>query len=210
MRMGLYRLLGFIFRPVPDRWDEARAAAGTLAQALKGFRHLAFAPAAATLLEKMAKTRRNEGLDRYQELFAQPAPLVLALESAYVGRDPSRQAEVVASAVEQYLRAGVKPDPAAEPDHLAAELEFVAFLCEQEAKGWQARNLTATRKALKREARFLDKHLTRWLPLVDRRLRRYDPGGLYSAAAAAAWALAAHDRDWATLLDRYLAEVGID
>ena len=50
------------------------------------------------------------------------------------------------------------------PDHVAAELDFMAYLCDEERKSWRrARNATAI-QWLKGEKDFLDVHLSGWIP----------------------------------------------
>ena len=56
------------------------------------------------------------------------------------------------------------------PDHVAAELGFMAVLCEEETKAWEAEDLSEALAWLRRERAFLDDHLTRWLSAFSERL----------------------------------------
>ncbi|RLK51077.1 TorA maturation chaperone TorD [Alkalispirillum mobile] len=73
------------------------------------------------------------------------------------------------------------------PDHIVAELEFLALLSDLETP--------AARDAL--EA-FNDQHLVRWVPLFTRALRRADPAPhpLYAAAADLLDLLLTEHRPW--------------
>lgn len=50
------------------------------------------------------------------------------------------------------------------PDHIAAELAFMAYLCDQERYACDSGDLATAQSALETQADFLDKHLSRWVP----------------------------------------------
>jgi putative dimethyl sulfoxide reductase chaperone len=60
-----------------------------------------------------------------------------------------------------YLESGFET---AEPDHIAAELRFLAFLCAAEAEARQDGLMTITAQCQTRQANFLRDHLLTWLP----------------------------------------------
>lgn len=68
------------------------------------------------------------------------------------------------------------------PDFVGAELEFMAFLVVKEAyaahRGWRQKQLLC----LEAQAKFLEDHAGRWLPLFCRRLAQ-EGGAFYGAAA---------------------------
>ncbi len=70
------------------------------------------------------------------------------------------------------------------PDHVAAELEFMEFLCLKEAHGLVKEHDQA-KIALCRQAQreFLDGHLGRWVFGFVRRVKQKAPGNLYAALA---------------------------
>ena len=80
------------------------------------------------------------------------------------------------------------------PDHAAVELEFMAFLCNQEASAWEATHFNEGVTALKRQKTFLEQHLSRWLPGLAKRVSGKDSSGLYATVTRAAEAFIAHDR----------------
>ncbi|MEE9568792.1 MAG: molecular chaperone TorD family protein, partial [Candidatus Binatia bacterium] len=81
------------------------------------------------------------------------------------------------------------------PDHVAVELEFMSFLCDQEAKAWEGRRLSEGIGALKHQAKFLDQHLTLWFPAFARGVIRKNGSEIYTAVTRAIQAFVAHDSD---------------
>ncbi len=90
------------------------------------------------------------------------------------------------------------------PDHAAVELEFMAFLCNQEASAWEARHLDEGIDALKRQSAFLEGHLGRWFPVFARRVAEKDSSKIYATVTRAAEAFISHDRGLVeALVDRF-------
>lgn len=54
--------------------------------------------------------------------------------------------------------------PVASPDHLAAELCLMAFLCHAESVAWEGDDRAAVRDSLIRQRAFLRTHLAAWAP----------------------------------------------
>lgn len=50
------------------------------------------------------------------------------------------------------------------PDHIALELEFMYFLCVEEANAWKKDDKPTALKHLEMQKEFLDEHLMRWVP----------------------------------------------
>ena len=50
------------------------------------------------------------------------------------------------------------------PDHVAAELDFMAYLCDEERKAWRSGRNAAALHWLQGQKHFLDEHLSRWIP----------------------------------------------
>lgn len=53
---------------------------------------------------------------------------------------------------------------ASSPDHLGAELRFMAFLCRAETDAWQRGDDRAGADSLQRQQAFMNEHLLRWAP----------------------------------------------
>lgn len=129
----------------------------------------------------------------------------LPYESAYAeeGGDPGWTAVELERA---YAAAGLSISPSLKeaPDHAAVELEFMSFLCSQEASAWEARHLDEGIEALKRQSAFLEGHLGRWFPVFVRRVAEKDSNKIYAAVTKAAEAFISHDRGLVeALVDRF-------
>lgn len=116
-------------------------------------------------------------------------------ESAYAESGGSRGWTAV-ELEREYAAAGLSLAPSSKeaPDHAAVELEFVAYLCDQEASAWEAQRLNEGIKALKQQAAFLEQHLGRWFPTLAQRVAGKDPKGVYATVTRVAETFIAHDR----------------
>jgi TorA maturation chaperone TorD len=86
--------------------------------------------------------------------------------------------------------AEVAPD-APSPDHLGAELRFMALLCHDEQRAWQKDDAAAAARSLALQKSFLEEHLARWAPDYCRGLaERTDNGYLRAVASLAATSVA--------------------
>lgn len=104
----------------------------------------------------------------------------------------------VATLVErEYAAAGLSLSPSLKdlPDHAAVELEFMAYLCAQEASAWERESLTEGIRALELQVSFLERHLVRWLPLWATGVEALAGEGIYSQVAATAGAFVGQDGD---------------
>ncbi len=143
---------------------------------------------------------RPEAEKEYVRLFV-VNPQAPPYESFYI--DPKRQATgwITAQLVREYSRRGLTPvsslgEP---PDHVAVELEFMAFLCSLEARAWEEEDLKRGFQIQRWQRRFLDSHLQRWIPAFARQVTAASKGGVYALAAEAAYAFVHHDRDLVAL-----------
>ena len=68
-------------------------------------------------------------------------------------------------------------------DHLSAELEFMAHLAEGEREAWRAGDASQAGESLENQARFLDEHLLRWMPVFTAAVEEEAETGLYRALA---------------------------
>jgi TorA maturation chaperone TorD len=108
----------------------------------------------------------------YTYLFITARPHVPAppYESAYSGRG-YLMGEPVSQVLAVYREAGLAMhrDYDALPDHVAAELEFVSYLIQQEVAARESGDATSAEEWRTRQQRFLEGHLLRWGPsFLDR------------------------------------------
>ncbi|RME85988.1 MAG: 4Fe-4S dicluster domain-containing protein [Caldilineae bacterium] len=119
----------------------------------------------------------------YRRLFVGPArPRVYPYESCY--RDTERRlagpwAEQVAA---WYATEGLIV-PELQPDHIAAELAFMAHLTALEAQAASAGNERAAGQYRRREAAFLRQHLLAWAPEFCRQVQAADEHPFYVGVA---------------------------
>ena len=118
----------------------------------------------------------------YERFFGRSVDRVPARESAYRWRDVSDvvgAARDVARALrQQYRQFGTAAAPGSE-DHIAVELEFMAYLCARESAAWGAGTSETARQYRRQQHNFLDDHLGRWLPGFCRQLDRQTGQSFY-------------------------------
>jgi TorA maturation chaperone TorD len=122
----------------------------------------------------------------YQRLFGKSIDRVSARESTYSWRTASHmmetQHDLHQSLHSQYHQFGLKPLPGWE-DHLAVELEFMAYLCQREAACWQAGQDKTARELRKQESTFMEQHLGAWVPEFTQRVLARQPHSFYGRMA---------------------------
>lgn len=205
LRQGTYRLMGAAFL-YPDERRLPRLV--SLARALRRHRARAvaftFYPQWSRCVDALASA--GSAPERLRRTFVRTflinpvtAPC-LAQECAYVeGRDGT--GGLLAALEREYAAAGLVMADTGEPaDHVAVELEFMAFLCGSEAAAWDA-DARAVRRLLARERGFLDLHLARWLPAFVERLAAMPDAGIYGSVGEAVNAFVQHDRGLIELVD---------
>jgi len=156
---------------------------------------------------RSGETLRTEFID----LVAGPAASCIPFESHYVLAAGHEMPVLNAALEREYAAAGLtwNPKAADSPDHLAVELEFMAFLCGCEGHAWEDEKLEDAGVALVREQRFMRQHVGRWAPAFARGLTA-NGSHFYAVIGAALEAFIHHDRDLIDLLVRSVpASVGV-
>ncbi|MBI4310629.1 MAG: molecular chaperone TorD family protein [Chloroflexi bacterium] len=212
LRQGSYRLLSALLRyPDQERLASAPQAARYLRRRSPWAARLAFyGPWDALLRLVMApdEGRIAEAQASYSRLFVgnSAQPPVPLCEGAYLDPQGASPGQALAEVEAIYAGAGLHVQRLGEsPDHASVELEFLSFLCGQEAEAWENREGQAAGVALGRQRRFLERHLCPWLPALAEAVAARAGHGLYPAVTRAAWSLAAHDVDLAGALAVSLA-----
>jgi len=157
LRGETYGFLSAAFAPPLPDWEEVRERGKALADLKALFPQLPPCP----LPRNGNEAWSREYLCLFYGPFHLPAP---PYESVYLHGEVLGPAAL--EVVREYRRAGLalSPDYKNLPDHLAVELEFMAFLCYKEAEGWKEEGPEKLIESLKREEEFLSRHLTLWLP----------------------------------------------
>lgn len=176
-RSQVYGLLARVFRAEPDeilirhlRSPEVRLALGVLGESVSRF---------------LEQNEMEENLatlsEEFARLFLGPGPHISLHESVLIpGGGLLRGKETVA--VKAFMKAAgfVVPEGAILPDHLSVELEFMAHLCEEEARSRLEGDPSRVRNATDWQAAFLTRHLGKWIGTVKDRLSVAMPSPLYA------------------------------
>ena len=72
------------------------------------------------------------------------------------------------------------------PDHVGLELACMQFLCEAEARAWEADHHEEIRRVRSFQKRLLDEHLLQWVPALCGRILERAPGPFYRGIASLA------------------------
>ena len=184
-----YALLARAFgRPDSDFQSEVRD--GTFRQSLEEAFQVLRCPEPARAAMTLDGDASGESLTpAFQRLFS---PSVDGncppYETEYTGAHVFMRQQQLADVAGFYRAFGLRVAPAfrERPDHVAAELEFMAVLALKEAQALargQRGNAATCRRA---RARFLREHLGRWLAAYTQRLSPIAGGGFYAGLVALA------------------------
>lgn len=143
-----------------------------------------------------------ELVQEYCKLFYGPAKLLAPpYESIY--RDGGvTMGESTLSVIKAYSEAGVavSQDFKNLPDHVAAELEFMYYLCAKEVEAFKKEDLRGARHYLLLQKLFLKEHLTQWLPQFSKRVEENGTNDVYPRFARIAAGFAEIDANDTTAL----------
>jgi TorA maturation chaperone TorD len=203
LRQMAYSLMSAVFL---GTWRDTAQQLGDAAAEVLGVSgwaaDMAFYPAFSDFLQKLGELDADsagpaEG--EYQRLFGptpsmNPVPLN---ETSYLVPGAEETGFVLASVDRHYASAGIESTSASGniPDHIAVELEFIAYLCGRETTAWAEDDFKEARRMQDRQRRFLDQHLSAWVPVLLRQITARD-NGLFAATAVAAHAQITHDLDF--------------
>jgi TorA maturation chaperone TorD len=143
----------------------------------------------------------------YHRLFVGPYSLVVPpYESMYRATAPIVMGESTLDVMKQYEQAGFLLSPSYKdlPDHIAAELEFMALLCEEEEAAWQSDDLSQAVKLSSRQETFLRDHLVQWIPDIASKLLASTTSPFYRALASLARDYVSLDLDFVRALGGFL------
>jgi len=201
-----YRLFSSaLLYPEEGRLKTIAAVAGELHEQSHAMVKFIFFPQWQRFLTSLAELPSHHALEEeYVRVFMHSPERAPCLPYESVYADPGGQAAgwVVALLEREYAAAGLALSPSLKdlPDHVAVELEFMAFLCSQEADAWNRAVVKEAVQTLERQAAFLSKHLARWFPEWARRVATANGEGIYSVVAETTRAFISHDQDLISIL----------
>lgn len=82
------------------------------------------------------------------------------------------------------------------PDYIGAELSFMAFLCSEQSAAAGRNDCEQLGELLALQRRFVDEHLSKWVPALCDAIAASDPAGYHAAVAAVLKAHIAADHAW--------------
>jgi TorA maturation chaperone TorD len=203
LRQMSYSLLSAVFI---GNWRDTADLIGDTASevlAVSGWAaEMSFYPALEEFLRTLSELDRDslgEVENKYQRMFG-PTPssdTVPLNETSYLVPGAEETGWILASVERHYSSAGIESTSASGniPDHIAVELEFVAFLCGCEADAWAADDFKEARRMQDRQRRFLDKHMSMWVPIFLREVTARDDD-LFLLAARSVHVQVTHDLDF--------------
>ena len=203
-RQGLYRFLGGALLPPAARtFAMLEGAVGVLNQ--RDIDMFAFSPDWRRLGRHFPVDIAEAGLDvDYVRLFASGMSGALSPPTESYYRVPAKGggiAEFVADLQHEYRAMGIASVGLDEaPDHIATELEVMAYLCDQEANAWASDQPILAGDVLELESRFLHRHLVVWVPLLRTRVHKARPSSFYRDLVDAVHSFVVHDRDYVQLI----------
>lgn len=199
LRRIAYRALSALFLyPDDERLGGLAAAVAEIRRAIDLLGGSPFLSGWETVLERLGDLPEDEA----EALRAEYTTLFIAgvkgrscppYESVHIGAGPYGSGSIGAAVEAVYAEAGLAVGGAAEgelPDHIAVELDFLSYLCGREAGAASSNEALAWRR---RQRKFLEEHLLRWLPAFEQGLAATMPEGFYRKVARAAREFAEHD-----------------
>jgi putative dimethyl sulfoxide reductase chaperone len=140
-------------------------------------------------LQDLNETALNDLAADYARIFLGAGPRqaggAFPYESVYTSPQGLLMQEARDQVVEFYRQEGVQcstdfHDP---EDHIAQELEFVAYLCEKTGQALEEQDDDAARHYLHKQRGFIDSHLSAWAPRLCTDVARIAATDFYKAIA---------------------------
>jgi TorA maturation chaperone TorD len=137
--------------------------------------------------DRLPEYREERGVE-YARLFLGPQhPASVPYASFYLSETRQLMTEITIQVRGYYLDAGMAvtglhrvPD-----DHIALELEFMAYLADEGARNLESGDAGAASAAVARLENFYHEHLTKWVPLFADRVQEGAESDFYRGTALA-------------------------
>jgi len=208
LRQGLYRFFGgALLPPDVDRFELLTDAAALLDD--RDIDRFAFSLSWRRLLSHFPIDISGSGVDvDFVRLFASGRSGALAPSTESYYRVPAKGggiAEFVGELQREYRSMGIASVGLGEaPDHVATQMEVMAYLCNLEAESWADAQLRLADEMLALQHRFLTQHLGVWIPQFRGRVHDAPPSRFYIDLVDAVHAFVVHDADYVQMIRKEL------
>lgn len=193
-RSIVYGALSAAFRRPREAHRQVLAVVSKIITALNFPQWGALEPAMKSVLSKLGSSGMFLILEvEYNRLFVGPnPPRVYPYESMHRGPDGALMDEAALRVLGVYALEGLCPGEVEKdlPDHMAVELEFLAYLCAREAAAVEERNEEKVACYVGKEREFLQRHLGCWVSSFCQGIRRETQEDFY--------------RTWANFLEGFI------
>ncbi|MFQ5419595.1 MAG: molecular chaperone [Anaerolineae bacterium] len=198
VRQVIYQLFGSLFLyPRADRVAAWKAVAAQLVQDEAVWLNFPFHESWLRLLHLLVDFADADQLaieEEYVRLFT-VNPVAIPQESFYVDVEGLAHGLIMAHLEQEYRESGLETssDIVESPDHVAVELEFMAFLCDKEGQALRITLYEEANQLWGQQRTFLRKHLGRWFPKFAKRAKNAEPNRLYASLNEAAFLFLRHE-----------------
>lgn len=175
-RGNCYGLLSLVFRDAPTHDFVEHLRTAPLADVLSRLGYDATQNFAGDLDAVIERLR-----EEYTRLFIGPGPHVSLYASAHYPDEGQLWGDSTMR-VKRFIEAtglSFNDNWDSIPDHIAIELELMRKLCEREAEAWLASNISDACLAVNLEKRFLEDHLSEWIPRFLEKVLAAEPNSFY-------------------------------
>ncbi len=135
--------------------------------------------------------------EEYVKLFS-VNPYAPPYESYYLDPEGFNRSWIVIQLEKEYAGAGLNITSSFKepPDHVAIELEFMAFLCSLEAKAHETCNENDIKTSVEQQSKFLNLHLGKWYPRLAQAVMDSPTNSLYNHTVGATNMFLRHEQNW--------------
>ena len=139
----------------------------------------------------------NKVEEEYVALFT-VNPYAPPYESYYQDPEGFVRSWIVIQLEKEYAGAGLNITSSFKepPDHVAIELEFMAFLCSLEAKAHKTSNENDIKTFVEQQSKFLNSHLGKWYPRFAQAVTDSPAKSLYKHTVDATYTFLRHEQNW--------------
>jgi len=155
------------------------------------------AAAFSALMEENFRKYSDEDLAvEYARLFLGPFEIKAPpYGSLYLDGERRVMGDSTVEVIRSYEEAGLSRnnDCTDLPDHVAVELEFMSYLLYREVEALEKSDFVTALEMVKKQERFLDKCLGRWIVAFCKKIKESTDNGFYSALADCASSFVGND-----------------